>query len=119
MMGPKVPFMKDGILNLLNVADVTPDERHRLIAMGYGDLLKHQKGAITSSGVHKNQIDLELEKVDQKRASVITFNFITFRPSPHADPTTLPERIYIRLRFFTFPDCQTADAQLHLPGDSN
>jgi len=28
LMGPKVPFLKDGVLNLLGVAELTPGERH-------------------------------------------------------------------------------------------
>ena len=98
-MGPKVPFMKDGVLNLLRVADLTAEEKHQLVTLGYGDMLHHQSPALTAGGVREDGtvdgIDLHLEKVDPKRASTITFSFVSFTTSLHANPATLPKRIYI------------------------
>ena len=118
LMGPKVPFMKDGILNLLQVADLTPEQRSQLIALGYGDLLQHDIGSLHSQGRTKQSIDFQLETVDQKRAATIIFSFASFTTSIHTHKLKLPKRIYIQMRFFTFPEVRTEAAYLTEQGPS-
>ena len=55
LMGPKVPFMKDGVLNLLQVADLDNEQKHHLIRMGFGDILQH--GNLLSDHKRQDQID--------------------------------------------------------------
>lgn len=39
-MGPKVPHLKSGVMNLLKVVDIPQEDQAQLIKMGFGDLLK-------------------------------------------------------------------------------
>ena len=40
LMGPKVPHLKHGVMNLLKVIDIPQDQQIELIKLGYGDLLR-------------------------------------------------------------------------------
>ena len=41
LMGLKVPHLKHGVMNLLKVVDLSKEDQHELIKMGYGDLLRN------------------------------------------------------------------------------
>jgi len=41
LMGVKVPHLKHGVMNLLKVVDLSPDDQIELIRMGYGDILRN------------------------------------------------------------------------------
>ena len=38
-MGNKVPFVKTGVMNLLKVIDLPPEDQATLVKMGFGDIL--------------------------------------------------------------------------------
>ena len=40
LMGLKVPHLKHGVMNLLKVVDLSPEDQIELMKMGYGDLLR-------------------------------------------------------------------------------
>ena len=65
-----------------------------LIKMGYGDLLKDPVAQARTEGAQKDRINLALEASDPLRASRITFNFVTFKPSMMADPAAVPKRLH-------------------------
>jgi len=39
-MGPKVPFLTSGVMNLLKVSDISQQDQAEFMKMGLGDLLK-------------------------------------------------------------------------------
>ena len=41
LMGLKVPHLKHGVMNLLKVVDLSPEDQIELIKMGYGDILRN------------------------------------------------------------------------------
>jgi len=76
-MGPKVPHLKQGVLNLLKVIDLPQEEQAALVKMGFGDLLQKAGG----SQKPVDNIKLELEASDELKASTIQFKFIAFKTS--------------------------------------
>ena len=50
---------------------------------------------------------MEAEVEDSLRANTISFKFIVLKTSPHAKRETLPKRIFLQTRFFTFPEVHT------------
>ena len=42
LMGPKVPHLRDGVLNLLKVVDLPLEDQINFIKMGYGDIMRGQ-----------------------------------------------------------------------------
>ena len=118
LMGPKVPHMKDGILNLLQVAELTTEEKMQLITLGYGDLLQHKNVHLSAVGVQRDALNLQLEELDSMKANKITFKFASFTTSVRAARPSLPRRVYIQMRFFTFPEVKTETAELTEPGVS-
>jgi hypothetical protein len=113
-MGPKVPFLKDGVLNLLKVIDLPRNERHELINMGYGELMLHHGAQLYSDTRLRDEIDLAREEADTRRASKISFTFIKLKTPLGANELLLPRKIYIKMRFFTFPELRTDQADLTL-----
>ena len=63
-----------------------------------------------------DQISLELEATDQLRACTIAFKFVAFKTSVHANVLNLPKRIFLQMRFFTFPEVHTDSVSLIDPG---
>ena len=94
MMGPKVPHLKSGMLNLLKVVDLPPQDKAELIQMGYGELLKDPMSQARTDGAQKDRLNMQLEASDPLRASRITFNFVTFKPSAYANPAAVPKRLH-------------------------
>lgn len=47
-MGLKVPHLKHGVMNLLKVVDLGPDDQIELMKMGYGDLLRNPTAQMRS-----------------------------------------------------------------------
>ena len=94
MMGPKVPHLKSGMLNLLKVVDLPPQDKAELIKMGYGELLKDPMSQARTDGAQKDRLNMQLEASDPLRASRITFNFVTFKPSAYANPAAVPKRLH-------------------------
>jgi hypothetical protein len=62
--------------------------------MGYGDLLRNPSAQIRSQDRQQDYINLETEAADELRASQITFKFVVFKPSVHANVQHMPKRIY-------------------------
>ena len=116
IMGPKVSHVGTNMLNLLRVIDLPKEEQAKLIQMGYGDLLKDPIPEARVGGNAKDRYDMQLEAQDTKRASTITFKFVTFRPSHQVDPASVPKRFHLQLRFFTFPEIRTDSVALVEPG---
>lgn len=104
IIGGKAPHFKQGVLNLLKVADLDRDDRAELIRRGFGDMLQnpahHAKGA---SNQHGNY-DMEIEKADERKASTISINVVCFQTSQTVEESLIPRRFYIQMRFFTFPE---------------
>lgn len=68
--------------------------------MGFGDLLQKAGGANKPS----DNVNMELELSDELKSSTIMFKFIAFKPSERLDSRTVPRRMQIMLRFFSFPE---------------
>ena len=98
MVGPKVPHMKNGVMNLLKVVDVPQEEIADLAKLGLGDLLRPGKS------LKEEAIDMEKEKFDDLKASTITFKFLVFKTSKTAQKSHLPRKIFFQFRFFSFPE---------------
>ena len=64
----------------------------------------------------KDQLNLELEAMDQLRACTVAFKFVAFKTSIHANVLNLPKRIFLQMRFFTFPEVHTDSVSLIEPG---
>lgn len=106
--------MKQGVLNLLKVVDLPPEDEAQLVKMGFGDLLH-------KAGKDQNQapiVNMQLEADDDLKANVITFKFIAFKTSGKLDLINVPRRLQILMRFFSFPEIQTDTVSLRLPGTS-
>lgn len=112
LMGLKIPHLKHGVMNLLKVVDLPKEDQIELIKMGYGDLLQNPTAQMRSQDRSKETINLELEANDELSSSQITFKFLVFKPSIHANPLTLPKRLYFQMRFFTFPEVHTDSVRL-------
>jgi len=54
--------------------------------------------------------------MDQLQASSISFKFVVFKASIHANPLSMPRRVFFQLRFFTFPEVKTDTVSLIEPG---
>ena len=85
LMGLKVPHLKHGVMNLLKVVDLSQDDQIELMKMGYGDLLRNPSAQIRSQDRQKDFISFDLEASDELHASQITFKFMVFKPSIHAN----------------------------------
>ena len=48
LMGLKVPHLKHGVMNLLKVVDLSPEDQLELINMGYGDILRNPSAQMRS-----------------------------------------------------------------------
>ena len=48
LMGLKVPHLKHGVMNLLKVVDLAPEDQVELIKMGYGDILRNPTAQMRS-----------------------------------------------------------------------
>ena len=116
LMGLKVPHLKHGVMNLLKVVDLSPEDQIELIKMGYGDILRNPSVQTRSSDQNKNRYDLQLEASDEFRACTVSFKFCTFKTSVHANPMTLPRRLFFQVRFFTFPEVHTDTVEVFEPG---
>ena len=75
-MGNKVPFVKSGVMNLLKVIDLPPEDQATLVKMGFGDILNK---AGNSSKTSDYQMDLE--ETDDLKANTIMFKFLAFKTS--------------------------------------
>ena len=53
---------------------------------------------------------------DTLRANTVSFKFVVLKTSHHANPQTLPKRIFLQTRFFTFPEVHTDTVSLTEPG---
>ena len=94
LMGLKVPHLKHGVMNLLKVVDLPKEDQIELIRMGYGDLLHNPSAQIQSQDRQKDSLSLEAEAADQLHACQVTFKFVVFKPSLHANSQNLPKRLY-------------------------
>lgn len=84
--------------------------------MGYGDILRNPTAQMKSSDRQKDMYNIEAERSDQLRACAVSFKFVVFKTSIHANPQTLPKRIFLQTRFFTFPEVHTDAVSLIEPG---
>jgi hypothetical protein len=101
-------------MNLLKVVDLSNEDQATLVKLGFGDLLT--KAGTSTKPVDK--INLELEMTDELKASTIMLKFIAFRASDKVDIKSIPRRMQIQMRFFTFPEIQTDVVSLVLPGNN-
>jgi hypothetical protein len=89
LMGPKVPHLKQGVMNLLKVVDLSNEDQATLVKLGFGDLLT--KAGTSNKPVDK--INLDLEMSDELKASTIMIKFIAFRASEKVDIKSVPRRM--------------------------
>jgi len=78
-MGPKVPHLRDGVMNLLKVVDLPTEDQIGLIKMGFGDILQQPGTQTNSQGVEKERLDLRHEYEDDLKAQSICFKFICYK----------------------------------------
>lgn len=107
LMGLKVPHLKHGVMNLLKVVDLSQEDQIELMKMGYGDLLRNPTAQTRSVDLQKDKYSLDVEETDPLRACQVTFKFVVFKTSVHANQAMLPKRVYFQTRFFTFPEVHT------------
>eukprot|EP00351_Strombidinopsis_sp_SopsisLIS2011_P001491 CAMPEP_0116888954 /NCGR_PEP_ID=MMETSP0463-20121206/24242_1 /TAXON_ID=181622 /ORGANISM="Strombidinopsis sp, Strain SopsisLIS2011" /LENGTH=95 /DNA_ID=CAMNT_0004554767 /DNA_START=1852 /DNA_END=2139 /DNA_ORIENTATION=- len=63
------------------------------------------------------QVNMELEYNDSLRANLITFKFLAFKTATSLKNITLPNRMFLSFKFFTFDEVTTEPVDLVLSGD--
>jgi hypothetical protein len=77
-------------------------------------MLKHPSANVTSDGIEKEKLSLEMEGQDNLQSSTICFKFICLK-TPWTGLDRLPKRFMFSLKFFTFPTVKTAVVTIKNP----
>lgn len=112
-------MLTDGILNLLKVIDLPPEERANLVKLGLGEILTRPFNEVKTTGIVQERLSLDLERADPLKASKIYFQFLVYKTAMNANLEGIPKRVFFQMRFFSFPEIQTDSVSLINPAVSH
>lgn len=94
--GPRIPHLKNNVMNLLKCVDMSEEDQIQLTKIGFGNLINNgpQKSPfMQNKNRMRDSLDLRKEKEDELKASTFTFKIVVFKTDKCAKPQEIPKNM--------------------------